>query len=165
MSVGMLERLKKIKGIGYIVLALVAGLALLIIGGNGEPSTPVADPGADYVAAAEAEIAALGKKVCGVSTSAAVSLSAGYTYSYAADQRVRTSYNADGTVAEKEIEQELRQVSTNGGTALVPVRETPPRVNGVAVVCPGAEASRVQTLKRLIMALYSLEETAVFVTN
>lgn len=165
MTLGIIERLKKIKGIGYILLALVAGLALLLMGGGDGGTEEKPSPADEYLAAAEAEIAALGKRVCGVNTVAAVSASAGYTYSYAADQRVRTAYNPDGTVAEKEIEQSLRSVNTKDGTALVPVREAPPRIQGVAVVCAGADANRVQTLKKLIMALYSLEETAVFVTN
>lgn len=162
---GFFSTLTKIKGIGYIALALVAGIGLLLFSGGGEEETEGADPTARFIRSAEKSIAAMGKEVCGEDCTAMVYASVGYCYSYAGDQTVRTTYNTDGTVAEKETTLTNRTVNTQKGTALVPVKETAPQIKGVAVVCPGGSKGSLLTLKRLIMALYSLEESAVFVTN
>lgn len=162
---GFFGKLVGIKGIGYIVLALVAGIGLLLIGGGDEEPTTLSDPTRVYVENAEKRLADLGEEICGVDCKAAVYVAVGYSYSYANDQTVRTTYNPDGTVAEKETALTNRTVNTDGGTALVAVKETTPQIKGVAVVCPDAEQSKLQTLKSLIMALYSLESDAVFVTN
>jgi len=162
----IIQKLLKIKGIGYIALALVAGIALLLVNsGSKEQAPPQQDKNAAFVAEAEQALCALGRKVCGVSCKAAVSISSGYCYTYASDQSVRTVYNADGTVAEKETTLTSRTVNVSGGTALVPVKETPPKVSGVVMVCRGADASAVNTLCSMISALYGLDSTAIFVTN
>ena len=161
---GALAKLGKIKGIGYIAIALAAGLVLLLMGG-GEEETVSTDRTALYVEEQRKSLEALGEEICGVDCKAAVYISEGFGYSYAEDQNLKISYNADGTVAEKETALTNRTVNTDGGTALVAVKETTPQIKGVAVVCPDAEQSKLQTLKSLIMALYSLESDAVFVTN
>lgn len=160
-------KLLKIKGIGYILLALVAGVGILLFGGK-EQETNVAvveNSTAAYVSQEEGRLADLGKKLCGVNCKVAVYVSCGYTYSYAGDQSVKTTYNPDGTVAEKETVLETCTVSLGGGTTLVQIKEKPPHINGVAAVCSGASLGDVAAFKSLIMALYSLEEGAVFVTN
>lgn len=163
---GFFAKLTKIKGIGYIALALAAGIGLLLLGGNGgEDDEPQSNATALFVKQAESSLAKLGEEICGTDCTAAVYVSVGYCYSYASDQSVRTSYNSDGTVAEKETTLTNRTVNTDGGTALVAVKETAPQIKGVAVVCRGASDSKLQKLKSLIMALYSLEADAVFVTN
>ncbi len=162
----ILGKFSKIKGVGYIVLALAAGIALLLIGSNdGKEELPKNDPAAEYVAKQEARLSDMGRRLCGVECTAVVYVSGGYTYSYAGDQSLRTVYNADGSVAEKEISLSKRTVNTKEGTALVPVKESTPSVKGVAVVCTGASEEDAESLKQLIMALYSLKAEAVFVTN
>ncbi len=161
----ILQKLLKIKGVGYIALALAAGVALLIINTGGSPQKPSVDKNAAFVAETEKTLTELGRSVCKVKCIAAVSISHGYSYSYASDQSVRTRYNADGTVAEKESTLTGRTVNADGGTAMVPVKETPPKVNGVAMVCVGASVSDVNALKAMVMALYGLAEENVFVTN
>lgn len=159
-------KLLKVKGIGYMAIALVAGIALLLMGRGGNDTEKVElDRNALYAAAQEERLCAMGKEICGVGCGAAVIVGSGYTYSYAGDQSLRTVYNADGTVAEKEISLTNRTVNTKEGTALVAVRESAPTVKGVAMVCRGASDSDTMALKQLIMALYSLKEEAVFVTN
>ncbi|MBQ7048016.1 MAG: hypothetical protein IJN86_03620 [Clostridia bacterium] len=161
---GALAKLGKIKGIGYIAIALAAGLVLLLMGG-GEEETVSTDRTALYVEEQRKSLEALGEEICGVDCKAAVYISEGFGYSYAEDQNLKISYNADGTVAEKEISLTKRTVNTKDGTALTAVKESTPKIKGVAVVCDGADDSSTASLKRLITALYSLEEGAVFVTN
>lgn len=167
MKIGeIIVKLKKVKGVGYILIALVAGIALLLMGGGDEEEQSTCpNPAAEYVAVQEARLADMGYRICGVECAAAVYVSSGYTYSYAGDQSLRTVYNADGSVAEKEISLTNRTVNTKDGTALVASKESTPPVKGVAVVCTGASAEDAERLKGLIMALYSLKAEAVFVTN
>ncbi len=156
----------KIKGIGYIIIALVAGIALLLMGGSKKEEPAVsADRAAEYVSQQESQLCAIGRRICGVDCVAVVHIASGYTYSYAGDQSLRTVYNPDGTVAEKEISLTNRTVNTEDGTSLVAVKESTPYVKGVAMVCTGASDADINALKKLIMALYSLKENAVFVTN
>ena len=159
-------RLMKTKGIGYIAVALIAGIALLVINlGGGESKAPSADKNAHYASEAEAALEELGRTLCGVKCQAKVRLGGGYSYTYACDQSVRTSYNPDGSVAEKEATLNNRTVNTSGGTSLVAVKETPPYVAGVVMVCKNATASDISALKAMISALYGLEDGAIFVTN
>ena len=162
-----LTRLLKIKGIGYILLALAAGVALLLIrgGGSAAPQAQAADTAASFAHAAETRLEALGYSVCGVKCSAAVNLKSGYRYSYACDQSVKTTYNPDGSVASKETTLTNRTVTVSGGTALVAVKESPPEVEGIAVVCTGASSAAAEKLRALIAALYGLDEADIFVTN
>ncbi|MBQ3081316.1 MAG: hypothetical protein IJC49_02570 [Clostridia bacterium] len=160
-----LQKLTKIKGIGYVALALIAGIALLLVNTGEGAELPVEDKNTVFIENAEKTLRDLGGKVCGVKCVAAVSVSGGYTYTYASDQSVRTVYNADGTVAEKEATLTGKTVNLNGGTSLVPLKESPPKISGVAVVCRGASANDVKALKVMIQALYGLEEQSVFVTN
>ncbi len=162
---GIIEKLKKIKGIGYIGIALIAGIALIFLGGEKETENVPADRGAEFVTREEARLRDMGRDICGVECTAAVYAASGYTYSYAEDQSLKTVYNADGTVAEREVTLTNRTVNTDGGTALVPIKENTPSVKGVAMVCVGASEADMSALKSLIMALYSLKEDAVFVTN
>ncbi len=165
MGKSIVQRLLKIKGIGYIALALVAGVALLVMNTGSKTEAPAADKNAAFVAETEKTLSDLGRSVCKVKCVAAVSVSHGFSYSYASDQSVRTRYNADGSIAEKESTLTGRTVNADGGTAMVPVKETPPKVSGVAMVCVGASVSDINALKAMIMALYGLAEENVFVTN
>ncbi len=161
----LIQRLLKIKGIGYIAMALVAGIALLLINTGDSAPTVTQDKNQAFVRAREAELCELAGQLCGVKCKAAVSIRGGYQYTYASDQSVRSVYNSDGTVAEKETAITGRTVNVSGGTAMVPVKETPPDIKGVAIVCPKASAADLSALKAMVMALYGLDEKAVFVTN
>lgn len=161
------KKLSKIKGIGYIATALAAGIALLLLnsGASDKKAPPAADKNAAFVSETEQALREMGKAVCGKSCRVRVRLSSGYSYSYACDQSVRTTYNPDGSVAEKETTLTQKSVNASGGTALVAVKETPPAVAGVAVVCKGASAADVRALRAMISALFGIDEGAVYVTN
>ncbi len=157
-------RLAKIKGFGYIVLALIAGVALLLMRGGDTPEE-VADSAAEYVAAVEARLEELGNAVCGTECAAAVYIESGYRYSYACDQSVSVSYNPDGTVASKDTNLTTRTVNTESGTSPVLLKASTPKIGGVAIVCRGASAANTSRLRLLVSTLYGLPEEAVYVTN
>lgn len=160
------KRLAGIKGIGCMVLALAAGVALLLLNRTGGTETEQPeDRNAIYAKQAEEALEKLGCSLCGVECRAKVRLGGGYVFSYACDQSVRTGYNPDGSVSEKETTLTNRTVNEGNGTALVPVKETPPNIAGVAMVCKGASAADTEALKALIAALYGLDDDAIFVTN
>ncbi len=160
----LLGKIGKIKGIGIILLVLALGVLLLTAGGGDEKTVPT-DAAAEYARQAEARLAELGKRLCGVSCVAAVSLDGGYRYSYACDQTVTVSYNPDGTVADRETVLTNRTVSSGGSTTLVPVKTATPRISGVAIVCKGASLGDAERLRQLVAALYSLDGSEIFVTN
>ena len=159
-----LGKIGKIKGIGYIVLALAVGVMLLIFNG-GEEKEPVKDSVESYTESVEKRLCSLAESLCGVECRVALNIESGYKYSYACDQTVTVSYNPDGSVASRETVLTNRTVNTDGGTALVPVKTSTPKVCGVAIVCDGASLADVSRLKTLVAALYSLDESAIFVTD
>ncbi len=158
------SRLVRIKGFGYIVLALVAGVALLLMRGGDAPAEQT-DSTAEYVAQAEERLCALGKAVCGGDCTAVVYVESGYRYSYACDQSVSVTYNSDGTVAGKETNLTNRTVNTENGTSPVLLKASTPKIGGVAIVCKGASAANIGRLRSLVASLYGLSEDAVYVTN
>lgn len=158
-------RLIKIKGFGYIVLALIAGLALLLLRDGGEAAVQTDDSAADYVAHAEARLAELGKAVCGTDCTAVVYVESGFRYSYACDQSVTVSYNPDGSVAGKETNLTNRTVNTEHGTAPVLLKASTPKIGGVAMVCRGASAANISRLRTMVSSLYGIPEETVYVTN
>ena len=157
-------RIAKIKGFGYIVLALLAGVALLMIRG-GDTEQTLTDSTAEYVANAEKRLEELGKAVCGTECTAVLYIESGYRYSYAGDQSVSVTYNADGTVAGKETNLTTRTVNTENGTSPVLLKASTPQIGGVAIVCKGASAANINRLRSLVATLYGLAEDSVYVTN
>lgn len=164
---GFFAGLSKIKGVGYIMLALAAGIVLLLLrtGDSGGAEAPASFSAADYARQAEETVRSLAQTVCKGSCTAAVSLKSGYRYSYASDQTIKTVYNPDGSVASKEAEVNNRTVNSGGGSALVVTKESPPEIQGVAVVCPSATQAQLDKIRALVSALYGLDESEIYVTN
>ncbi len=159
------KKLTKIKGFGYIVLALIAGVALLLMRGGDETPTVKTDSTAEYIARAESRLCKLGKAVCGTECTAVLYVESGYRYSYACDQSVSVSYNADGSVAGKESSVTNHTVNTEDGTAPVLLQTNMPKISGVAMVCRGATAANINRMRTLVATLYGLDENNVYVTN
>lgn len=164
-----LKSLLKIKGMPYILLALFAGVALLLISGNEEGAVcteqkrPTA---ANYAEDLEKDIEALVKAVDGVkSCTVAITLENGYQYHYAYDQHVNLSYDENGTLTSKQTETAYKTVTADGDTNLVLVKEVMPRVRGVAVVCKGGNNSKAAEIKWLISALLGIEADCIHIEN
>lgn len=140
-----------------ILLALGAGLLLLILpAGGGESAEAVRSPTEEYRAALEAEVEALLGQMDGVKSCRVVlTLSYGYEYTYATDQRVNQH------VSGKETEKTVVLAGENGTTSPILLREKQPVVCGAAVVCPGADNVTCLRIASLLSALFSIDSSQI----
>ena len=84
-----------------------------------------------------------------------LTLSYGYEYTYATDQRVSQKGE------DKETEKNLVLAGENGNTAPVLLREKQPTVSGAAVVCPGADNKTCLRIASLLSALFSIDSSQI----
>lgn len=153
-----LRKCKRIKGLPYLLLALAAGLILLLLpSGKSDVSAGSGTPGSeDYRRALEEEVRVLLCELDGVKDCTVVlTLSYGYEYTYATDQRVKEQ--PDG----KETEKTIVLATDNGKETPLPLREKQPVVCGAAVVCPGADDALCARISSLLRALFALEDSCI----
>lgn len=126
--------LTKSKSFLYIVLALAAGVALLLLPGSGgtESKTVSAPSASEYTAALEKKVASLIGELDGVKDcSVAITLAAGYEYLYASDGRISHTYDESGALLGDEETREYIFAATDGNTQPVVISERMPTVEGV----------------------------------
>ncbi len=119
--------------LGLVGIALIALPTLLPAGRARAPAESAASPSVEEVERAlEQRICALLDGVEGVGTCRVmVTLERGVQLVYAADRTLSSGTGGTGG------SERLLTVSTDGGTAALPVTELQPAVRGVAVVCAG----------------------------
>lgn len=152
-----MQKCRHIKGLPYILLALAAGVLLLLLPGKSAES-PAATPheAEAYRRALEQEVQELLLELPEVkSCSVVLTLSYGYEYLYATDQRVSE------TSGGKQTEKTIVLATESGNEIPIPLREKQPVVCGAAVVCPGANEATRMRIEQLLRALFSLESTAI----
>lgn len=147
------QKWKHIKGLPYILLALTAGVILLLLPSGTSSTEQTALPQSEtYRAALEQEVAALIREMEGVEDCTVVlTLAYGYEYTYATDQRVNEHSGG------KETEKTVVLATESGGETPILLREKHPIVSGVAVVCPGADYTVCARVAELLQALFALE--------
>ena len=158
--------LTKSKSFLYIVLALAAGVALLLLPGSGgtESKTVSAPWASEYTAALEKKGASLIGELDGVKDcSVAITLAAGYEYLYASDGRISHTYDESGALLGDEETREYIFAATDGNTQPVVISERMPTVEGVAVVCKGATAVTEQKIISLLSALFNIKSNKISV--
>lgn len=157
-----LRKCKRIKGLPYLLLALAAGLILLLLpsGGSDAGKTSGGPGSEDYRRALEQEVRELLCELDGVKDcSVVLTLSYGYEYTYATNQRVKEQ--AEG----KETEKTIVLAAENGNEAPIPLREKQPIVCGAAVVCPGADEALRIRIASLLRALFALEDASISIQS
>ena len=157
--------LTKSKSFLYIVLALAAGVALLLLPGSGgtESKTVSAPSASEYTAALEKKVASLIGELDGVKDCSVVTLAAGYEYLYASDGRISHTYDESGALLGDEETREYIFAATDGNTQPVVISERMPTVEGVAVVCKGATAVTEQKIISLLSALFNIKSNKISV--
>ena len=139
-----------------ILLALAAGVLLLLLPEGSAAVTETASPTELYREALEAEVEDLIGGMEGVdSCTVVLTLSYGYEYLYATDQHVVQHANG------KDVEKNLVLATGEGGEAPILLREKQPTVSGVAVVCPDASPALCLRITSLLSALFGLESNAI----
>lgn len=158
----------KIKGIGYILLGILAGVILLLLPNednadstNGEKVYKSAN---EYCLALENKTEDLingldGVKNCRVQ----MTLVYGYEYVYASDQHVNENFNSDGTTAAKETDKKYVVITSGNGSEAVLLREKMPTVQGIAVVCKGASYETQYKIISLLTALFDIPSNKICV--
>lgn len=158
------RRCKRIKGLPYLLLALAAGLILLLLpaGKSDEPVASSTPDSTEYRLALEQEVRRLLLDLEGVEDCTVVlTLSYGYEYTYATDQRVKEQ--ADSNY--KETEKTIVLATENGNQTPLTLREKQPIVCGVAVVCPGADEAIRGRISSLLRALFALEDPFISIQS
>lgn len=158
------RKCKRIKGLPYLLLALAAGLILLLLpSGKADDAVTSGTPDStEYRLALEREVRSLLCELEGVKDcSVVLTLSYGYEYTYATDQRVKEQ--SDGNY--KETEKTIVLATENGNQTPLPLREKQPVVCGAAVVCPGADEAIRARISSLLRALFALEEPFISIQS
>ncbi len=129
-------------------------MILLLLPSGGGSSSAVSSPGSEeYRLALEQEVQSLICDMSGVKNCTVVlTLSYGYEYLYATDQRVN-EYSGG-----KETEKTIVLATESGNETPITLREKQPVVCGAAVVCPGADAAVCTRIASLLRALFSLSD-------
>ena len=161
------EKIKKLlsrKGMGAVILGLLAGVILLILPSS-EKSESAAEPsktltGAEYCALLEEKAEKLIKELPEVDKcSVFITLESGYRYIYATDQHVLEE--GDRKETDKTV---VLAGNGNGETPLL-VEETMPKVAGVAIVCPEAGYETQYRIIELISALFDIKSNRISVKS
>ncbi len=157
----LFEKLKKNKGFPFIVIALIAGIALMLLpdGGDGRKNEAApSDDAREYVEYLEAKAAKLIKEVEGVKDcTVMISVTGGYRYSYASNQRV--TQNGENRDTQKEY------VTLDGDTTPLLTEQRMPEILGVAVVCPGISAETEYKVMSLLSALFDVSSNRISITK
>lgn len=139
-----------------ILLALAAGVILLLLPESGGAQPQSVSTAQTYRETLERELEALICEMQGVeSCTVVLTLSYGYEYVYATDQRVNEHSGG------KETEKNVVLATENGSETPILLREKQPVVCGAAVVCPGADAALCLRISSLFSALFGLESGSV----
>lgn len=159
-----LEKFRKIKGLGFIVVALIAGVILLLwpsseqaASSGGEFTYSSSD---EYRRALESDVEGIINNVSGVDgCTVMVTLKTGYEYYYAADQQLT------GTESDSDSRKEYVLANYDGNEQPVLIQERMPAVSGVAVVCPGINATSEYKIIQILSALFDLPTNRISVTR
>lgn len=152
----LIEKLGAVKGIGLLLIGLVAGVVLLILGNQADKAPDESDNVSEefsfeaYEKSLSDRLAVMLGKVEGVSSvHVMLTLERGYSEELAKDGEayltVKHSDGAEGTVT---------------------LSREAPEVKGVAVICKGGDDPDIQKqLIEMIAALYNLSSSRIFVSG
>jgi len=157
----MFEKLKKNKAFPFILIALIAGVALMLIpdGSDSRKNEAAAsDDAREYVEYLEAKAAKLIKEVEGVKEcTVMISVTGGYRYNYASNQRV--TQNGENRDTQKEY------VTLDGDTTPLLTEQRMPEILGVAVVCPDISPETEYKVMSLLSALFDVSSNRISITK
>ncbi len=159
----ILEKIKKLfdkKGFGFVFLALIAGIALMIIPSSGQETAPIEEnktvTSFEYCTLLEQKAKNL---ICELpeidGCEVFITLEKGYRYIYATDQHVKESGD------HKETDKTIVLAQGDGREEPILIEETMPCVAGVAVVCKGANYQTQYRIIELMCALFDIKSNRI----
>jgi hypothetical protein len=157
----LIKKLKSTKGMPYVLIALAAGIALLLMpqsSGDSKNKGEQTGDSREYIEYMETKAEKLISTMEGVkSCKVMISASGGYRYSYASNQRV--TQNGDSRDTQKEY------VTIDGGASPLLTEQRMPEIIGVAVVCPGITADTEYRIMQLLSALFDVNSNRISITK
>lgn len=158
----LFKKLTKIKVFPYLILALTAGVILLLF-----PATPKDIGEADnkkssleYTASLEREITELIDGIDGVSSCMVmVYVDSSYSYLYASDQEVEQDETR------RKVTKKIVFSSIDGDEVPIVIEEYLPNISGVAVVVDCNDGSVTALIKNMLCSLFDLDESRIFITS
>ncbi len=161
-----IEKLKKLFGTKsgvFIIIGIVAGVALLLIPSETKPTETTEPDGevinsVDYCETLEQKAEELISHLPEVKDcSVFITLESGFRYIYATDQHV---YEESGS---KQTDKTIVLADGTDGETAILVEETMPKIAGVAVVCEGASYETQRRIIDLICALFDIKSNRISV--
>ncbi|MDL2287091.1 hypothetical protein LJB90_00810 [Eubacteriales bacterium OttesenSCG-928-G02] len=164
MEKDFINKIKKTKGLGFILIALVIGVLILLIPENKNSSITdnsfTYHSADEYIHDLENKAAALIESISGVKKcKIMITLEAGYEYYFASDQRIIE--NEGG----KDVQKEYVLTNIDGNQQPLLIEERMPKVMGVAVVCSGINAETEYKIIQMLTALFDVSSHRINVTK
>lgn len=150
-----LSKIFKTKGVGFIILAFAAGIILLMMPEREDTQKASSPSSEQYVSSLESSLEKLLLELCGKDCRVMITLESGYSYTYAADEKLDTVYGESG-IASKTATKEYVTVSDDYGSSLVIVKENLPQVKGVAIVCKKGSKADEETVISIVCSLFDI---------
>ena len=154
-------KLSKMKVFPYLLLALAAGIILLIYpSGNDTKTTKVEQKSAaEYTIRLEKELEELIERIDGVKQcKVMVYADESYSYLYASDQELE--YDGE----RRKVSKKVVTVTKDGDEVPIVIEEYLPSLAGVAVVAGGADEYTLLQIKNMLSVLLGLDESRIFIT-
>lgn len=152
------------KGLLLVITGLAAGLFLLLYPGKSvsenEKTAFVYSSSDEYRKTLEKDVTRIISEMSGIGgCSVMITLKSGYEYYYASNQQMSESENG------KDSRKEYLLADAGSTEQPVLIEERMPKVDGVAVVCPGIDASAEYRIINVISALFDIPSNRISVTR
>ena len=159
---GILKRITKMKIFPYLLLAIVAGVILLILPADQQSTKASADTKSidQYTMALEDELEELIKQIDGVgSCRVMVYTNSSFSYLYASDQELEQ----DGD--RRKVSKKVVFSSVDGNQQPIIIEEYLPKLSGVAVVVDSKNEGVLLMIKNMLSVLLDIDESRIFITR
>lgn len=154
-------KLSKMKFFPYLLLALAAGIILLIYpsGSDAKPTNVEKKSATEYTIQLEKELEELIERIDGVKwCKVMVYADESFSYLYASDQELE--YDGE----RRKVSKKVVTVTKDGEEVPIIIEEYLPTLAGVAVVAGGADEYTRSQIKNMLSVLLDLDESRIFIT-
>ena len=172
---GIVKKIAKIKGVGYILIAIAAAVIFLLLPSSKDQAKDngsqyeteaekTANDAEEYISSLERKTESILKEISGVSEcKVMISFESGYYYSYAADQTIQRSYDGNGGTSNESEQKKYVTVNSGGSVSLVKIKESFPKICGIAVICPNSNDNVRLAVTETVKALFNLSSNRISV--
>lgn len=159
---GIFKRLTKLKAFPYLILAITAGVLLLVLPTSTDPQKTVHEEKSalEYTISLEEQLTELIEEMEGVRCARVlVYADSSYSYLYASDQEV------DQDESRRKVTKKLVLATTDGDTQPIVIEEYLPSLSGIAVVVDCGDEATLLSIKNMLCSLFDLDESRIFITS